>query len=114
VLCTACRTWTAERLCKEKVMNASSTSSADRQDSHVVDTEATTNELLNEATEWLQYGRGLTELLAEFVHESDTVDCRRMALGLEGVAAIIRMGLRCTAHAHARMSWEDAARVKGG
>lgn len=89
-------------------MNASSTCSADRQGSRDIDADTTTHDLLNDATEWLQYGRGLTELLAEFVHESDTIDCRRMALGLEGVAAIIRMGLRCTAHAHARMAWERA------
>jgi hypothetical protein len=68
--------------------------------------EATTHALLNEATEWLQYSRGLTELLAELVHESDTVDCGRLALGLEAVSALTRMGLQCTAHAHARASWE--------
>ncbi|WP_213948742.1 hypothetical protein [Luteibacter sp. dw_328] len=73
-----------------------------------IDTEATTHELLNDATEWLQYARGLTELLAELVHESDTVDCRRMALGLEAISAITRMGLQCTAHAHAHISWETS------
>jgi len=80
-----------------------------RQPIHEIDSEASTHDLLNEATEWLQYARGLTELLAELVHESDTFDCRRMALGLEGIGAMTRMGLRYTAHAHARMSW-DAAR----
>jgi hypothetical protein len=73
-----------------------------------MDTEETAHDLLNEATEWLQYARGLTELLAELVHESDTVDCGRMALGLEAISAITRMGLQCTAHAHARISWEKA------
>jgi hypothetical protein len=70
-----------------------------------IDNEATAHCLLNEATEWLQYSRGLTELLAELIHESDTVDCRRMALGLEAISALTRMGLQCAAHAHARMSW---------
>lgn len=73
-----------------------------------INSEATAHSLLNEATEWLQYSRGLTELLAELVHESDTVDCRRMALGLEAISALTRMGLQCTAHAHARMSWDVA------
>jgi hypothetical protein len=73
-----------------------------------IDNEATMHGLLNEATEWLQYSRGLTELLAELVHESDTVDCRRMALGLEAISALTRLGLQCTAHAHAWMSWEKA------
>ncbi len=73
-----------------------------------ISNDATAHGLLNEATEWLQYSRGLTELLAELVHESDSVDCRRMALGLEAISALTRMGLQCTAHAHARMSWEKA------
>lgn len=69
---------------------------------------ANPHDLLNQATEWLQYARGLTQLLAELVHESDTVDCARMALGLEAIGALTRMGLQCTAGAHARMSWERA------
>lgn len=73
-----------------------------------IDSEATAHGLLNEATEWLQYSRGLTELLAELVHESDTVDCGRMALGLEAISALTRMGLQCAAHAHSRMSWQKA------
>jgi hypothetical protein len=73
--------------------------------------ETTTHDLLNQATEWLQYARGLTELLAEFVHESDTVDCKRMAIGLEAISALTRLGVRCTAEAHARMTWERAGRV---
>lgn len=53
-----------------------------------IDSDATAHSLLNEATEWLQYTRGLTELLAELVHESDAVDCRRMAMALEAVSAL--------------------------
>ena len=89
-------------------MNIATEERTARKPIHDVDPDTTTHELLNEATEWLQYARGLTELLAELVHESDTFDCRRMALGLEGIGAMTRMGLRCTAHAHARMSWEKA------
>jgi hypothetical protein len=73
------------------------------------DAYANPHDLLNEATEWLQYARGLTQLLAELVHESDAVDCQRMALGLEAIGALTRKGLQCTADAHARMSWERAA-----
>jgi len=73
--------------------------------------ETTTHDLLNQATEWLQYARGLTELLAELVHESDTVDCRRMALGLEAISSLTRLGVRCTAEAHARMTWERTGRT---
>ena len=69
-------------------------------------TEADTHDLLNEATEWLQYARGLIELLAELVHESDSIDCCRMALGLEAIGSLTRLGLQRTAEAHARLVWE--------
>jgi len=73
--------------------------------------ETTTHDLLNQATEWMQYARGLTELLAELVHESETVDCHRMAIGLEAISALTRLGARCTAEAHAQMTWERAGRI---
>jgi hypothetical protein len=89
-------------------MNVAAENETIRHPSQDIDADVTTHDLLNDATEWLQYARGLIELLAELVHESDTFDCRRMALGLEGIGAMTRMGLRCTAQAHARMSWERA------
>ena len=92
-------------------MNASPTDGANgRADPYV-----NPHDLLNEATEWLQYARGLTQLVSELVHEADTVDCQRMSLGLDAIGALIRMGLQCTADAHARMSWERVtARESGG
>ncbi|HXO99368.1 MAG TPA: hypothetical protein VN813_02650 [Luteibacter sp.] len=86
-------------------MNATSGS---RATTHAIDPEATPHDLLNDATEWLQYARGLTELLAELVHESDTVNCNHMALGLDAIGALTRLGLQCTANAHALLSWERA------
>lgn len=74
------------------------------------DPEATAHDLMNEATEWLQYARGLTGLLSDLVHEADSVDCQRMALGLEAVGALMHMGIQCTAQAHVRMCWEKDAR----
>jgi hypothetical protein len=91
-------------------MNASRTSCTNCQ----ADAYANSHDLLNEATEWLQYVRGLTQLLADLIHESDTVDCGRMAIGLEGIAAMTRMGLQCTADAHVRMSWDRAAARESG
>ena len=92
-------------------MNASPTNGASGQ----ADPYVNPHDLLNEATEWLQYARGLTQLVSELVHEADTVDCQRMSLGLDAIGALIRMGLRCTADAHARMSWERVtARESGG
>ena len=76
---------------------------------YYADPDATAHDLLNNAAELLQYARGLAELLAEFVHESDTVDCRRMALSLDAVAALTQMGAHCAAEAHARLSWEKSS-----
>jgi hypothetical protein len=72
---------------------------------------ATAHELLNEATEWLQYACGISELLAELIHESDSVDCQRVALALEAIGKITRMGVERTAQAHAVLHW-DAAKAK--
>ena len=69
---------------------------------------ATAHELLNEATEWLQYACGISELLAELIHESDSVDCQRMALALEGIGKITRTGAQRAAQAHAMFHWEAA------
>lgn len=74
------------------------------------DPEATAHALLNEATEWLQFARGLTGLLADLIHEADTVDCKRMALGLEAIGALTNMGVQCAAQAHVRVCWEQAQR----
>lgn len=65
-------------------------------------------------TEWLQYARGITCLLADLVHEADAVDCHQMALGLEAIAAMTRAGVHCTAEAHARLSWKEAQRAELG
>ncbi|PTR23370.1 hypothetical protein C8J98_11423 [Luteibacter sp. OK325] len=70
---------------------------------------ADTHDLLNQANQWLQYARGLIELLAEFVHESDAVDCPRMALALEAIGSLTRLAAQRTAEAHAQMTWERAA-----
>lgn len=76
------------------------------------DPEATAHALLNEATEWLQFARGLTGLLADLIHEADTVDCKRMALGLEAIGALTNMGVQCAAQAHVRMCWGQAREQK--
>lgn len=73
-----------------------------------IDSETTAHDLLNEATEWMQYTSGMAGLLAELVHESDAVDCQRMALALEAIGAIARVGAQRTAQAHALMHWQRA------
>lgn len=71
------------------------------------DPEATPHDLLNEATEWMQYARGLSALLADLIHEADAVDCKQVAHGLEAIGALAHMGVQCTAQAHVRLCWEQ-------
>ncbi|QDE39760.1 hypothetical protein FIV34_11365 [Luteibacter pinisoli] len=76
------------------------------------DTEGTVNkspsthELLNEATLWLQYSRGVTSMLADLLHESDEVDCGQLALALEAVAAMTLIGTQHLNEAHAQAHWD--------
>lgn len=68
--------------------------------------EATTDELLNDATEWLQYAKGLTELVVEMVGDSDILDRRRLMLTLGAVDVLTDMGTQCAMQAHSRMQWD--------
>jgi len=73
--------------------------------------DATSHELLNEATEWLQYARGVTGLLMERISEMDLDDIKRepkLVIALEGVSAMMNLGVQCAAEAHSRMGWERA------
>ena len=65
------------------------------------------DQLLNDATEWLQYAYNAIKLLAELVDERGSVDAHRLPVMLEGIAAFIDMGTRCAAQAHMRMQWEE-------
>lgn len=73
-----------------------------------LDPHATPHDLLNLATEWLQYSKGITELLAELVYESDKLNPQQMAMGLEAVGKMTHMGLQCASTAHVRIQWEEA------
>ena len=73
-----------------------------------LDPGATPHDLLNLATEWLQYSKGMTELLAELVHESDKLNPQQMAMGLEAVGKMTNTGLQCVTTAHTRMQWAEA------
>ncbi|PTR32747.1 hypothetical protein C8J98_105301 [Luteibacter sp. OK325] len=75
------------------------------------DPDASAHDLMNESIQWLQYARGVTGLLADLIHEADRVDCQRVALSLEAIAALTLMGVQCTAQAHVRMHWEGAGKT---
>lgn len=92
-------------------MSVSKKRLAERSIGYHADPEATAHELMNESVQWLQYARGLVGLLADLIHEADTVDCQRMALGLEAIGALTHMGVQCTGQAHVRLCWEGAAKA---
>ena len=71
------------------------------------DPEAGADQLLNDATEWLQYACNALKLLAELVDEHRAIDTHRLQIMLEGIAAFVDMGTRCAAQAHLRMQWQQ-------
>ena len=76
----------------------------------LTENDANAHELLNEATEWLQYARNVTQMLAELVHESDSVDCGRLSMTLEAIGAMTHRGIRCAAEARGRMAVGETVR----
>ena len=70
------------------------------------DPKAEPDELLNDATEWLQYAYNAIKLLAELVHERGSIDAHRLPIMLDGIAAFIEMGTRCATQAHLRLQWQ--------
>ena len=72
--------------------------------------DANAHELLNEATEWLQYARGVTQLLAELVHESDDLDCAQMSLALDAIGAMTQRGIWCLAEGRVGLAGVAAER----
>lgn len=71
------------------------------------DPNAGADQLLNDATEWLQYAYNALKLLAELMQERDNIDVQRWPIMLEGIAAFVEMGTRCAAQAHLRMQWRQ-------
>lgn len=70
------------------------------------------DELLNDATTWLQYARGVTLTLADLIHEAEEVDCQHLALSLEAIAAMTRMGTQQLGEARAQARWEAMASIE--
>lgn len=69
----------------------------------------TVHELLNEATAWLQYARGVVATLADLVHEAEDIETKQLAFSLEAVAAMMRTGTEGVARAHAKWMWDNNA-----
>ncbi|SFS08994.1 hypothetical protein SAMN05216570_2494 [Dyella sp. OK004] len=68
---------------------------------YYADPQAAPTDLLNDATEWLGYARGMVDVLSELVFEADTVNVRRLSLAMDGVSVLMDMSARSVAQAHA-------------
>ena len=78
-----------------------------RDRTHLANPGATAHELMNDATEWLQYARGVSSLLASLIYEAEEVKCKDMASSLDAIEAMVHMGLQCASQAHTRMVWDQ-------
>ena len=72
---------------------------------------ATAHDLMNDATEWLQYARGVSSLLASLIYEAEEVRCKDVASALDAIEAMTHMGLQCATQAHTRMVWDQTPPV---
>ena len=70
------------------------------------DPDASTDALLNEASEWLAYAHGTASLLAECVRDDD-YDRRELSLALGGVAALVAVGSLCVQRAHTQVLFDS-------
>ena len=74
---------------------------------HIVNPDATIHDLMNGVTEWLQYAKGISRLLAELIDEADEVKCKEVAMAFEAIEMLMRRALDCASCAHTRMVWEQ-------
>lgn len=94
-------------------MNLSSEPWITRHTNYYADPDASTEALLNDATEWLQFAHNAIQLLAELLHERGHPDERKLPIMLDGIAALIEMGTRCVVLAHGRVQVEQVRRCAG-
>ncbi|KAF1007343.1 MAG: hypothetical protein GAK28_01672 [Luteibacter sp.] len=71
------------------------------------DDDASTEALLNEATEWFAYARGTASLLAECLgNDQVDVDPHELSLALGGIAALVAVGTHCIQRAHTQVIFD--------
>ncbi|QDE38891.1 hypothetical protein FIV34_06600 [Luteibacter pinisoli] len=71
--------------------------------------EPSAEQLMNEAKEWVQCARSVSEFLADLIHDADSVECKQVALSLEAITGMTRQGLRRMGEAHAAFHRQIAA-----
>ena len=74
--------------------------------SYTINPAADTDDLLNDAAEWLECARALTDMMSERVQVSGisgALHRRRLIFTLQAIAMLTQMGTHCAVHAHAKM-----------
>lgn len=78
-----------------------------------VDPDATIHDLLNDATEMLQYSQNLIVMMRDALHEEEVSDRQCAAIALGAIAALTRMGVECLTLAHEQYAVGCAMRGDG-
>lgn len=64
---------------------------------------ATPQDLIDDASVWLDYAHGIVHTLAEAISYADEISPTHLSSALFGAAALIQMGRSCNSHAYERM-----------
>ena len=78
-----------------------------------LNTEASMDTLMNDATAWQAYAEAMQSVLTEYMAESELPNQRCVARAMSGVNVLYRMSLQCTKQANVRRMW-DEVRALGG
>ena len=74
---------------------------------NAVDSENSAHELMNDATEWLQYAQRLTGFVSELIEDAGELKGKEMAAVLMVIDALMSRGLDRAMQAHTQMVREQ-------
>jgi hypothetical protein len=74
---------------------------------HIVNPDASFHDLMNGATEWLNYAQRLTSFLSEVIDDVDDLQGKEVAMVLMVIEALTQRGLDCAMQAHSQMAREQ-------
>ena len=76
-------------------------------DQAFIDTETSVHELMNDATEWLQYAQRLTGFVSELIEDAGELKGKEMAAVLMVIDALMSRGLDRAMQAHTQIVKEQ-------
>ena len=72
-------------------------------DQAFVEPETSVHQLMNDATEWLQYAQRLTGFVSELIEDAGELKGKEMAAVLMVIDALMSRGLDCAMQAHTQL-----------